>query len=46
MAALEASMPIYVTRGRSTREAVKGMITKPEARAEAVSRLLSKVGGT
>jgi len=39
-------MPIYITLGRSTREAVKGMIIKPKDRAEAVSRLLSKVGGT
>ena len=39
-------MPSYITRGRSTREAVNGMIIKPEDRAEAVSRLLSKVGGT
>ncbi len=38
-------MPIYITQGRYTREAVKGMITRPEDRAEAVSRLLSKVGG-
>jgi uncharacterized protein with GYD domain len=38
-------MPIYITQGRYTREAVKGMIIKPEDRAEAVSRLLSKVGG-
>jgi hypothetical protein len=39
-------MPIYITLGRSIREVVKGMIIKPEDRAEAVSRLLSKVGGT
>lgn len=38
-------MPIYITQGRYTREAVKGMIVKPEDRAEAVGRLLSKVGG-
>jgi uncharacterized protein with GYD domain len=46
IAALEECMPIYVTLGRSTREAIKGMIIKPEDRAEAVSRLLSKAGGT
>lgn len=38
-------MPIYITQGRYTREAVKGMIVRPEDRADAVSRLLSKVGG-
>jgi uncharacterized protein with GYD domain len=38
-------MPIYITQGRYTREALKGMMVKPEDRAEAVSRLLSKAGG-
>jgi uncharacterized protein with GYD domain len=38
-------MPIYITQGRYTREAIKGMIVKPEDRADAVSRLLSKSGG-
>lgn len=38
-------MPIFITQGRYTREAIKGMITKPEDRAEAVSRLFSKGGG-
>jgi len=38
-------MPIYITQGRYTRDAIKGMIVKPEDRAEAVSRLLSRVGG-
>jgi len=38
-------MPIYITQGRYTRDAIKGMIVKPEDRADAVSRLLSKVGG-
>lgn len=38
-------MPIFITQGRYTREAIKGMITKPEDRAEAVSRLVSKAGG-
>jgi hypothetical protein len=46
IAALEECMPIYITLGRSTREVVKGMIIKPKDRAEAVSRLFSKVGGT
>jgi uncharacterized protein with GYD domain len=38
-------MPIYITLGRYTRDAIKGMLIKPEDRAEAVSRLLAKVGG-
>ncbi len=38
-------MPIFVTQGRYTREAVKGMIARPEDRADAVSRLLTKAGG-
>jgi uncharacterized protein with GYD domain len=38
-------MPIYITQGRYTRDAIRGMIVKPEDRAEALSRLISKVGG-
>jgi hypothetical protein len=38
-------MPIYITQGRYTREAIKGMVVKPEDRADAVSRLFSKAGG-
>ncbi|HZL32134.1 MAG TPA: GYD domain-containing protein [Pseudolabrys sp.] len=38
-------MPIYITQGRYTREAIKGMLIKPEDRADAVSRALAKVGG-
>lgn len=38
-------MPIFITQGRYTRDAIKGMITKPEDRADAVSRLISKAGG-
>ncbi len=38
-------MPIFITQGRFTREAVKGMIVRPEDRADAVSRLLTKAGG-
>ena len=38
-------MPIYITQGRYTREAIKGMMVRPEDRAEAVSRLLAKTGG-
>jgi len=38
-------MPTYITQGRYTRDAVKGMLARPEDRADQVSRLLSKVGG-
>ena len=38
-------MPIYITQGRSTRDAIKGMIVKPEDRADAVGRLIAKAGG-
>ncbi len=38
-------MPIYITQGRYTREAIKGMVVKPEDRADNVSRLVSKAGG-
>jgi uncharacterized protein with GYD domain len=44
-AAREDRMPTYITQGRYTRDAIKGMITKPEDRADAISRLLSKAGG-
>jgi uncharacterized protein with GYD domain len=39
------SMPIYITQGRYTREAIKGMIVKPEDRFEALSRHVNRVGG-
>ena len=38
-------MPTYITQGRYTRDAIKGMIVKPEDRADQVARLISKVGG-
>ena len=38
-------MPTFITQGRYTRESIKGMIVSPENRADAVARLLSKVGG-
>lgn len=38
-------MPIYITQGRYTREAINGMMVMPEDRADAVSRLLAKAGG-
>ena len=38
-------MPIFITQGRYTRDAIKGMIVKPEDRADAIGRLLAKAGG-
>jgi uncharacterized protein with GYD domain len=38
-------MPIFITQGRYTRDAIKGMVVKPEDRADAVSRLVARAGG-
>jgi uncharacterized protein with GYD domain len=38
-------MPIYISRGRFTSDAVKGMLAKPENREEAVVKLFKSVGG-
>jgi uncharacterized protein with GYD domain len=38
-------MPIYISRGRFTTDAVKGMMANPENREEAVSNLFKSVGG-
>jgi len=38
-------MPTYITQGRYTRDAIKGMVVRPEDRADVVARLLGKVGG-
>jgi uncharacterized protein with GYD domain len=38
-------MPVYITQGRYSREAIKGMIVRPEDRAEALSRHMAKAGG-
>ena len=38
-------MPIYISRGRFTSDAVKGMLAKPEDREEAVAKLFKSVGG-
>jgi uncharacterized protein with GYD domain len=38
-------MPIYITQGRYTRDAIVGMVVKPEDRADPLSRILAKVGG-
>src|SRR6188508_703820 len=38
-------MPIYISRGRFTTDAVKGMMARPENREEAVANLFKSVGG-
>jgi uncharacterized protein with GYD domain len=38
-------MSIYISRGRFTSDAIKGMVSKPENREEAVSKLFESVGG-
>ena len=38
-------MPIYISRGKFTTDAVKGMLAKPENREEAVDNLFKTVGG-
>lgn len=38
-------MPIIISRGRFTTDAVKDMIAKPENREEAVASLFKSVGG-
>jgi uncharacterized protein with GYD domain len=38
-------MPLFINRGRFTPDAVKGMLAKPEDRAEAVGRIFEKLGG-
>ena len=38
-------MPIYISRGRFTSDAIKGMLAKPENREEAVVSLFKSVGG-
>jgi uncharacterized protein with GYD domain len=39
-------MPLFITQGRFTQDAIKGMLAKPEDRAESVSQLFAKSGGT
>ena len=38
-------MPIYISRGRFTTDAIKGITARPENREEAVSNLFESVGG-
>jgi len=38
-------MTIYITQGNYTREAIKGLLDKPEDRTEAVTNLVAAAGG-
>src|SRR6201982_2954329 len=38
-------MPSFISRGRFTSDAVKGMLARPENREEAVAKLFQSVGG-
>ena len=38
-------MPVFITQGRFTQDAVKGMLAKPEDRAESVAQLFAASGG-
>ena len=38
-------MTIYITQGNYTREAIQGLMAKPEDRTEEVSKLVAAVGG-
>lgn len=38
-------MPIFITQGRYSRDAIKGMIASPEDRAELVAKLCEAAGG-
>src|SRR3954451_6297661 len=39
------SMPIFITQGRYSRDAIQGMTANPEDRAEAAGRLFEAAGG-
>jgi uncharacterized protein with GYD domain len=41
----EETMPIYVTQGRYTTDALKGMAVNPENREKAVGDLITRAGG-
>jgi uncharacterized protein with GYD domain len=38
-------MPLFITRGNYTRDAIAGMTAKPEDRSEAVGKLIAAAGG-
>jgi GYD domain len=41
----DATMPIYVLRGKYSSEALKGMIASPEDREAAIAKVVEKTGG-
>jgi uncharacterized protein with GYD domain len=41
----EEPMAIYITQGRYTPDAVKGMVANPENREKAIADLMEKAGG-
>lgn len=38
-------MPLFITQGRFTLDAIRGMLAKPEDRAETVGQLFAQSGG-
>lgn len=38
-------MPVFISQGRFTQDAMKGMLAKPEDRAESLAQLIDKAGG-
>lgn len=38
-------MAIFITQGRFTQDAIRGMVAKPEDRADSVAKLFAKSGG-
>ena len=38
-------MPIYITQGHYTRDAISGMIAAPEDRSKALKKLVDAAGG-
>ena len=38
-------MPIYITQGHYTREAISGMVAAPEDRSKALKKLVEAAGG-
>lgn len=38
-------MPLFITQGRFTQDAFKGMLTRPQDRAAAIGQLFAQAGG-
>jgi uncharacterized protein with GYD domain len=41
----DRTMQTFITRGRYTQDAIKGMLARPEDRADAIGQLISRAGG-